>query len=180
MFSVNIGTVAASGATPYLSVDGGAPQQIVFPATGADHDSGGAVLSVPLTPGTHTVSLGNTGNDWVVINEIVLTNYISPVGVVARGTTNTAAFWAYPRDGFGLKLPSDAAVTITGLKPGYYIAHFWDCTTGHGAPPMGFTATAKGLTVSFRMSPATKPATSKGSAGSRLLNRPSIPLPFSD
>ncbi len=148
-FNVYIGTVAASGATPYLSVDGGTPQQIVFPYTGADHDSGGAVLSVPLNPGTHTVTLGNTGNDWVVINEISITNYISPVGVIARGTDRTAAFWAYPRNGYGTQLPSDASVTITGLKPGNYLAYLWDCANDHALKPTIVKSTTTGLTLTL-------------------------------
>ena len=127
-FRLTVGTVAKAGAHPTLSLDGGPVQALTFPATEKDHDADQA-LSVDVPAGRHTVSLFNTGQDWFVLKQVLVTNYVPAVAILAKGNDHAAVFWAYVRQGEVSSLRA-VSLQLPGLKPGPYKVHLWNTVQG--------------------------------------------------
>jgi hypothetical protein len=144
-FSVQIGTVAKSGAHPVLSLNSKVVAEADLPASDADHDAG-KTLSIELPAGPNTVTLDNTGADWFVVQRFVVTHYAPPIAVLAKGSRHTALFWAYNRDRTGAS-PADATLRLPGLAPGAYTVHLWDTWTGRALAPVSATVQNGSLTV---------------------------------
>ena len=75
-FSVNLSQIAKAGAHLVLKVDGATTERD-FPATANDQVPVGeqATLQIAVPAGQHTITLENTGSDWVVIRNFTLSNY---------------------------------------------------------------------------------------------------------
>ncbi len=132
LFQITVGTVASAGAHPTLALDGQAATQADFPAAPKDHPAN-AVLTVNVPTGDHTVALDNTGQDWFVLSQVTVTNYVPAVAVLAKGNAHAAVFWAYVRPGNGSG-PRNATLSLPGLLPGRYRVRLWDTQRGE---PLG-------------------------------------------
>ena len=146
-FRLELGTVAAGGAHPVLTLDGKPAAEHDFPAAPADHEAGQSV-SVQVPAGAHQVGVFNTGRDWFVLSRIVVTQYAPPVAALARGTNHSAVFWAYVRPN-GPALVRGGSVTFPTLLPGAYQVRLWDVASGRPLPAGRVRATASGLRVSL-------------------------------
>ncbi len=144
-FRLEIGTVAAAGAHPVLTLDGQPTQEQDFPAAPKDH-AAGQTLSLTLGAGRHQVGLFNTGTDWFVLNRIVVTHYAPPVAALARGTSASAVFWAYTRPG-GPSEARGAQIAFPTLVPGAYTVRLWDIAAGRPLPVTHVNASHAGLQV---------------------------------
>ncbi|MBV9867264.1 MAG: DUF5060 domain-containing protein [Abitibacteriaceae bacterium] len=135
-FIVTLSQIAKAGAHLTLSLDGKSTERD-YPAT--DNDStpknGEATLQVEVPPGQHTISLANTGKDWVVIRHFTFTNYapsLAANGLMDRGY---AVVWLYNRNNIeappGKEQPAaNGQLNLTNLIPGYYRATWWDTYSG--------------------------------------------------
>ncbi|HZT41539.1 MAG TPA: DUF5060 domain-containing protein [Chthonomonadaceae bacterium] len=144
-FAVSVGQVAKAGAHLKLSVDGHSVEQD-YPAADKDYTpkSGQETLSVDVPAGAHTVTVENTGKDWVVIREFTLSNYASALAANARAGQDYVAAWVYNRDNLGKKgAQSTAAGTLRlpALKPGKYQATWWDTYNGKALDTTDLTVT---------------------------------------
>ncbi len=144
-FSVQIGTVAKSGAHPSLALNGKVVTGADFPAADADHNAG-QMLSVDLPAGPSQVTLDNTGPDWFIVQRFVVTHYAPPVAVLAKGSSHAALFWAYNRDRTGAS-PASATLRLPGLAPGAYTVHLWDTWAGRSLTPVSASVQNGTLTV---------------------------------
>lgn len=144
-FRLEMGTVAAGGAHPALTLDGQPGAEHDFPAAPKDHEAG-QNLSVQVPPGVHQVSVFNTGADWFVLSRVVVTHYVPPVAALARGTNHSAVFWAYARPG-APDTVAGAQIAFPKLLPGAYRVQLWDIANGKPLSASRVTATAAGLRI---------------------------------
>jgi len=146
-FRLEMGTVAAGGAHPILTLDGQPAQERDFPAAPKDHEAGQS-LSIQVPVGMHQVGVFNTGPDWFVLNHVVVSHYAPPVAALARGTTTSAVFWAYARPG-GPPTVQGAQVLFPTLTPGTYKVQLWDIVGGRPLPGSEVKASKSGLRISL-------------------------------
>jgi len=87
-------------------------------------------ISLEIPAGAQTITIENTGKDWVVIRQIVLSNYANALANYARIGKDYAAAWVYHRgnlDSTSENLsPTTGRINLMGLKKGKYKATWWD------------------------------------------------------
>ena len=135
-FTVEIAQAAKSGAKLVVGVDGKTTTKD-YPAADKDYTPSGdaQTTEVPVSIGAHTLTIQNTGKDWLMIRQFALSDYAPALAANARMNGDFAAAWVYSRDGVNApadKTPSPVTgrLTLTGLKPGKYSATWWDTATG--------------------------------------------------
>jgi len=143
-FSVQVVTIAASGAGLTITVDTTTTNSVSWPASGADIQTN-FTLSVNVAAGPHTVKLWNPGLDWVNLGNLTLNPYASILGAYQIGNSNFAAVWFWHRT--NIYYPTATATVsgtfpLGGLQAGAYAATWWD--TFAGVPLSNFTFTITG------------------------------------
>ncbi len=135
-FGVTVGQVAKAGGHLTIGVDG-KPAERDFPAADKDHSpkSGDATLQADVPSGSHTITVENTGHDWVTVREFVFSNYAPALAAKARIGKDYAAAWLYHRSQWdapkGANLsPASGRMLLAGLQPGRYRATWWDTREG--------------------------------------------------
>jgi hypothetical protein len=143
-FSVQIITIASSGAGLQITVDNTTTNLASFPAAGSDQNTN-FTMSVSVAAGQHTVRLYNPGLDWVNLGYITLDPYVPILGAYEISNTNFAALWLWHRTNI-YNATASATVSgsfpLTGLNPGSYSGTWWD--TFAGAPITKFTFSVAG------------------------------------
>ena len=126
-FTADIGTVSRNGARVRLSVDGKSLVERDFPR--AERDTRiNASFEARITAGKHTVTLCNSGRDWVLVNSIELSPYAPALGVIGKSNNRYAVLWLYRRPGSPGEVKG--ALVVPGLEAGNYIATWWDTHEG--------------------------------------------------
>jgi hypothetical protein len=131
-FSVQVLTIAASGAGLQISVDGVLKTNLAWAGAGVDVNTN-YTTSVSVSSGAHSVLLWNPGLDWINLGNITLNPYASMLGAYAVGNTNFFAAWLWHRTNlFNLTASTSVtgAVSVAGLNPGTYSATWWDTFAG--------------------------------------------------
>ena len=135
-FTVLIGQASKAGAKLVVGVDGKTTAK-EYPAAEKDYapKEEAQQIEVQIPAGAHTLTVQNTGKDWLVIKQLVLSDYAPALAANARMNGDFAAAWVYSRDGVNApadKTPSPISgrLSLTGLKPGQYHATWWDTATG--------------------------------------------------
>ena len=136
-FALNISQVSKTGAHLKLSVDSKLIEQD-YPASDANYTPKPEqkLVGIDVPSGAHTITVENTGADWVVIKQFVFSNYASALSAAARVGKDSAVAWVYNRA--NLDSPADAKlgepatgrINLEGLKPGRYRATWWDTREG--------------------------------------------------
>ncbi len=132
-FTVQITTIAQSGAGFQMLLDGNLKTNLSFPATSSDTPTN-LNISLAVTAGAHTINLTNPGLDWVLLGNITLNPYAPPIAAYAIGTNNWQALWLWNRTNvFGATATQSltGTVSVAGLNPGTYSGTWWD-TFGAG------------------------------------------------
>lgn len=95
---------------------------------------------IPLSAGSHTVTLNNTGEDWLQIDAIEIESYRSPLRSygLADTVSGTALVWIHHREftwdavaGRRDIAPIDAMLTLSDMPTGEYLIEFWDPFSGN-------------------------------------------------
>jgi hypothetical protein len=135
-FVVTLGRVAKLGAQVKLTMDGKAVEQ-TFAAADTDYDATAAQrqLAVDVPAGAHTITLQNSGADWVTINRLMLSDYAPALAVSALANSNYAAAWVYHRANiyadFGKESgTASGTLTLPVLNAGRYRVTWWDTLAG--------------------------------------------------
>ena len=140
-FSVQILTIAASGAALRITVDNTTTNLSSFAATGADVNTNYTV-TVNVGAGQHTVNLWNPGQDWVNLGNITLTPYVPMLGAYQLEATNFAALWIWHRTNIYFANASavlSGTLPLSGLQPGNYAGIWWDTFAGTALSNFNFT-----------------------------------------
>jgi hypothetical protein len=135
-FIVTLSQIAKAGAHVKLSMDGTAVEQD-FAASDADYAPAAkqAQLTVDVPLGAHTITLENSGVDWVTIHRIALTNYAPSLAGFALENTRFAVAWIYHRANINVDFgqetgPASGTLTLPVLDVGRYRAAWWDTVAG--------------------------------------------------
>lgn len=137
-FSVSVAQVAKQGAHLKVAVDGKAVERD-YPAGNADYNpkEGEAVLKVEVPEGAHTLTIENTGVDWVLLGPLSFSNYAPVLAAPARVGKEYAVVWLYHRDNVDAPSakekelqPATGRLRLVGMKPGKYRATWWDTREG--------------------------------------------------
>jgi hypothetical protein len=143
-FSVQVLTIAASGAGLQISTDSVIQTNIAWPATGSDVVTN-FTATISVSAGSRSIILYNPGQDWIQLGNLTLNPYAPQLGAYAVGNTNFQALWIWNRTNVFLTNATTAlagTVSIAGLNPGTYSATWWD-TFGAGVVSNStFTITA--------------------------------------
>jgi hypothetical protein len=135
-FSVTVGQIAKSGANLKVSMDGKAAER-EYAAGSSDYmpKAEQETLTVDVPAGAHTLTVENTGKDWVVVRRFSFSNYAPALGALGRVGKEFAAAWVYHRG--SLDAPADRELTpatgrlsLAGLQKGRYRATWWDTRAG--------------------------------------------------
>jgi len=154
-FSVQIVTVAASGAGLTISLDDVATTNITFPSASSDVSTN-FVATIAVGAGAHSINLYNPGLDWVNLGNITLNPYADLLGAYAVGNSNFNATWIWNRTNVfasNASISATAAVTVTGLNPGTYSATWWDTFAGAASSNFTLTVPSGGGTVTVTTPP---------------------------
>ena len=159
-FTVAVGQIAKTGAKLVVGVDGKTTAKD-YPAAEKDYTPKDEArqIQVDVPAGAHTLTVQNAGKDWLVIRQLILSDYAPALAANVRMNGDFAAAWVYSRDNVastGEKTPSPISgrLTLNGLKPGKYRATWWDTETGKaggsddvtvGKDKVGLTLTTPGI-----------------------------------
>ena len=146
-FSVQILTIASSGAGLEIFLDGNLKTNISFPSTGSD-TSTNYTTSIPISAGAHSVQIYNPGLDWVNLGNITLNPYVTALAAYAVGNSGFNATWIWNRNNiFAASAGSSVTgtVQVAGLNTGTYSGTWWN-TFGAGVIS-NFTFTVTNATV---------------------------------
>ncbi len=131
-FSVQILTIALSGAGLEIFLDGIVQTNISFPATASD-TSTNFTTTIPVAAGTHSIQLYNPGLDWVNLGNITLDPYVPTLAAYAVGNSSFDATWVWNRTNVfnpGASSSVAGTVQVAGLDPGTYTGTWWDTFAG--------------------------------------------------
>ncbi len=146
---VTVSEISQAGASLDIAVDGGAPVKRQFAAGGQNHRPGAseATLSAPLPSGAHTITIQNTGADWLVVRDITLTGYAPALGALVRSSRDFAAGWLYNRG--PASSPVAGKLPIAGLDAGAYTITWWDTLAGRSLSTAELTVTKQSAPVTL-------------------------------
>ncbi len=99
-FILTLGKVSKAGAHVSIAVDGKAQERDYAPSK-EDHsvEAGVQTMKVEVPAGSHTITVANTGADWITVRRFTLTNYSPALAGVARAGKDYEIAWIYNRDG---------------------------------------------------------------------------------
>jgi len=148
--TMHIGQIGKGGAHITISVDGRTVAEQDFPAAEPETRTRVAI-PVAIEAGKHTITIANSGTDWVNIGDFTFTGAVRALAAYGLSNSTWSAVWLYHR---GQELSSDAPQTVSGklsldgLSPGRYRAVWWDTEAARavGTPIMA-TASANGSLV---------------------------------
>ena len=133
--------VAKAGANLRVS-SGGKTVDYPFPATDSDAKLD-QEIAIPVAAGPQTVTLENTGQDWIVFNNLSVPDAAPILAGYAKANDNWMLGWFYHRDNIEAATPqgnSTGTALVSALKPGNYRVTWWDTVAGQ--PLQSVTARA--------------------------------------
>ena len=140
-FSVQVLTIASSGAGLEIFLDGTVQTNISFPSAGGDTSTNfTATISVPA--GSHSINIYDPGLDWILLGNITLNPYVPTLAAYAIGNSGFDATWVWNRNNvFNPGAVSSVAgtVQVAGLDPGTYAGAWWDTFAGTAISNFTFT-----------------------------------------
>ena len=159
-FSVQILTIASSGAGFQIIVDGATNVNLSFPSTGSDVSTN-LTVTTPVSAGAHTIKIYNPGLDWVNLGNITLNPYVPELAAYAVGNSNFYASWIWNRANvFSASASStiSGTVDVAGLNPGDYAATWWDTFAGTAISNFTFTVVSSNTPVTLNTPPVLRSA----------------------
>ncbi len=129
---VTVNQISKSGATLKVACSGKTAKH-EYASSNADfspkQEDSTVALEVPA--GTQTVTIENTGKDWLVIKSIELSDYAPALTAMARIGKEYAVAWVYHRTNVDAPAsqtltPATGKINFMGLKKGKYRVTWWD------------------------------------------------------
>ncbi len=150
-FSVQILTIASSGAGLEILLDGTVQTNISFPATASDTTTNfTAFVAVPA--GTHFIQITNPGLDWVNLGNLTLDPYVPTLAAYAVGNSSFSASWVWNRTNVfnpGASNSVAGTVQVAGLNAGTYSGTWWDTFAGVALSNFTFTVASSNSPVTL-------------------------------
>jgi hypothetical protein len=159
-FSVQIVTIALSGAGLEIFVDGIVQTNISFPATAGD-TSTNFTASIAVSAGAHSINIYNPGLDWVNLGNITLNPYVPTLSAYAVGNPGFSAIWVWNRTNVfnpGASSTTVGTVQVAGLNAGTYSGTWWDTFAGVAISKFNFTVASTNLPVTLNTPPILRSA----------------------
>lgn len=149
-FQVSVGKVAKSGALLLVGLDGNTVLKQSFAAKEGDYQPSEteSSLSIKVPKGEHTITVQNTGADWVQIARFLFTNYSPSIQCFARGNKEFLAAWLYNRN--GEQSPAVGTISLPGLEKGQYRLVWWDTWKGAAMSSADITVSKSGQSVTVQ------------------------------
>jgi len=150
-FSVQILTIASSGAGLEILLDGTVQTNISFPATASDTTTN-FTASVAVPAGTHFIQITNPGLDWVNLGNLTLDPYVPTLAAYAVGNSSFSASWVWNRTNvFNPSASNSVAgtVQVAGLNAGTYAGTWWDTFAGVALSNFTFTVASSNSPVTL-------------------------------
>jgi hypothetical protein len=159
-FSVQIITIASSGAGLEIILDGTVRTNISFPATSGD-TSTNFTASIAVSAGAHSIQIYNPGLDWVTLGNLTLNPYVPVLSAYAVGNAGFSAVWVWNRNNvFDPNASSSVAgmVQVAGLNAGTYSGAWWDTFAGVAISNFTFTVASSNSPVTLNTPPILRSA----------------------
>jgi hypothetical protein len=163
-FAVTVGQVAKAGAHLKIALDGKAVERD-FPSGAQDHAPARdeATLRADVPAGAHSVTVENTGHDWVTVREFVLSQYAPALAAKARIGKDYAAAWLYHRSQWDAAKDANLTaasgrILLAGLQPGKYRATWWDTREGRSIDASDLTVSKDKESATLATPPITRDA----------------------
>ncbi|MFN8451150.1 MAG: DUF5060 domain-containing protein [Anaerolineae bacterium] len=125
-------TSTQTGAQLAISVDGKLAAELVL-----DPGSNDVALRVPLSVGSHEVTLENVGDDWLELDYLEIGQLVAPVRMLTLrdSTAGVALSWLQNRDYTWDRIANERApllftYRVDQLPPGKYAVDIWDPLSG--------------------------------------------------
>jgi hypothetical protein len=150
-FSVQILTIARSGAGLKISLDGIVQTNISFPATTNDISTN-FTTSIAVSAGAHFIQMTNPGLDWVNLGNITLDPYVPVLAAYAVGNAGFSAAWVWNRNNVfdpGASTSVAGTVQVAGLSAGTYAGTWWDAFAGTTLSNFTFTVAGSNSPVTL-------------------------------
>ncbi len=160
IFSVQIITIASSGAGLEIFLDGTVQTNISFPATSGD-TSTNFTASIAVSAGAHSIQIYNPGLDWVNIGNLTLNPYVPVLSAYAVGNAGFSAVWIWNRTNVFSPSASSSAtgtVQVAGLNAGTYSGVWWDTFAGVAISNFTFTVASSNAPVTLNTPPILRSA----------------------
>lgn len=145
-FSVQVREIASSGAGLRVLLNGALRTNVAFAAPGGATN---VTFTIPVPAGSHTITLTNSGLDWVRLGALTFDPYAPMLGAYAVGDTNFAAAWVWHRTNLyatNAGAPVTGTVDLAHLRAGTYAAAWWDTYQGGVLTNFALTVPADGST----------------------------------
>ncbi|BCM93173.1 hypothetical protein IAD21_05061 [Abditibacteriota bacterium] len=145
---IRLTQIAKAGANLRVTV-GDKTTEFPFAATTNDL-SEAKTLTVPLSAGAQTISIENTGQDWVVLRDISVPGASMLLDGFAKTTPTCALGWFYHRANIETANPttqSGGTAKIATMQPGNYAVTWWDTVAGKPLKTETARADQSGLTL---------------------------------
>lgn len=150
-FSVQILTIASSGAGLRILLDGLMQTNISFPAASGD-TSTNFMATIAVSAGAHFIQMTNPGLDWVNLGNITLAPYVPVLSAYAVGNAGFCAAWVWNRSNvFDPNASTSVAgtVQVSGLDAGTYSGTWWDTFAGTASSNFTFTVVSSNSPVTL-------------------------------
>ena len=111
---------------------GGVIKDYAFAATDSDLKID-REISIPVAAGPQTITLENTGQDWIVLDALSVPDAAPVLAGYAKANDNWMIGWFYNRDNIEAATPqgsSRGTALISALQPGNYRVTWWDTVAG--------------------------------------------------
>lgn len=139
-FVVTIDQVATAGGHLRVGVDGKTIERDFLAGTKEQAPAADqSVLQIDVPQGLHTLTIENSGKDWVHVSRLTLGHYGTAMGAIGRAGRDFLAAWVYHRANIDAPLaqeaelkPAAGTLELPPLQAGRYRATWWD--TNKGAP----------------------------------------------
>lgn len=140
--------VAKAGANLRVT-SGGVTTEYPFAATENDTTLN-KEIAIPAGAGPQMVTLENTGQDWIVLNNLSVPGAAPILSGYAKANDNWMIGWFYHRDNIEAATPqgnSHGTALVSPMKPGNYRVTWWDTVAGKPLQTVMARADSKGLTL---------------------------------
>ncbi len=165
--TVHVQQVSRAGGNIRIVVDGSEAAVKEFQGSDADRRVRESVTA-KVAAGARSITIENTGADWVVVSGIALEPYAPALGLLGKANETFGALWVYNR----LKSASSGKITVAGVKPGDYDIVWYDTATGQASGRTKVTVAPKSGLVLDTPAISTDAAVTFAKAASRTVSTP--------